>query len=122
MTESEMQDIAKSAYVLCQQLISIEASMKDVTAVCAYSSYARHYNNILGEAQIILAHDKTIYKSVAFLSRYSELDDDDSGISFEKIKADIPILKAAVLSFFEFYFPKSEKERIGFYGSQQETE
>jgi len=33
---------------------------------------------------------------------------------FEQIKGNLPILKAALQSFFEFYFPKKEKGRIGF--------
>jgi hypothetical protein len=50
----------------------------------------------------------------AYMNRGEYNQDQDYSYKFTQILADIPILKAALDSFFIFYFPKEEKRRIGF--------
>jgi hypothetical protein len=115
MEEKELMEMAKEAYVLAQQIEGMEEAMnKGEKAVSGYPSYAKDFNLILQETKKILEIDKTILKTISHLNPYDPNKKLGYRADFEGIKADLPILKAALRSFFELYFPKKEKERIGF--------
>jgi hypothetical protein len=115
MEENDIIEIAKQAYVLAQQIIGIEEAMHKIdNAVAGYPSYANNYNAFLEKTKKILELDQTIFKTISHLKPYDPNLESGYIGEFEEIKANLPILKASLLSFFEFHFPKSEKEKIGF--------
>jgi len=115
MEDNQLAKIAKEAYVLAQQIAGMEEAMnRGKEAVSGYSSYAKNFNSILEKSRRILKLDKTILGTVKHLTPY----DDNKRMGylkdFEEIKGNLPILKAALQSFFDFHFPKKQKEKIGF--------
>lgn len=115
MEETNVIEIAKEAYVLAQQIAGMEEAMnKNERAVAGYSSYASNYNVFLEKTKKILEIDQTILKTISHLKQYDPKEDTGYVTGFEEIKANLPILREALSSFFEFHFPKSEKEKIGF--------
>ena len=115
MQENQLAEIAKEAYVLAQQIVGMEEAMsRGKEAVSGYSSYAKNFNSILEKTKRILDLDKTILGTVVHLTPYDPNKGTGYIKEFEGIKGNLPILKATLQSFFDFYFPKKEKERIGF--------
>ena len=115
MEERNLIESAKEAYVLAQQIAGMEEAMnKSEQAVAGYPSYASNYNALLEKTKKILEVDQTMLKTISHLKRYDPKQDRGYMGEFEEIKANLPILKEALHSFFEFHFPKSEKDKIGF--------
>lgn len=115
MEENQLVEIAKEAYVLAQQIAGMEEAMnRGKEAVSGYSSYAKNFNSILEKTKRILELDKTILSTITHLTPYDPNKGGGYIKEFAEIKGNLPFLKAALQSFFDFYFPKKEKERIGF--------
>jgi len=125
MNEEELQNLAKEGYILFQQLQGLDDAMAKAGGnYSGYRAFADHYNAILEKAKAILKADTTMLSAIKRLSAYDPSDEFDreepSRLEYqsEQIKADIPILKATLRSFFDFYFPPKEKEKIGFHLSR----
>lgn len=115
MEENQLEEIAKEAYDLAKQITGMEEAMNgSKEAFRAYRSYARNFNSILEKTKRILDSDKTILSTVTHLTPRDPNEEMGYLKEFEGIKGDLPLIKAALQSFFDFYFPKKEKERIGF--------
>ena len=113
--ENQLAEIAKEAYVLAKQIAGMEEAMNaSKEAFRAYRSYAMNFNSILEKTKRILDSDKTILSTVTHLTPRDPDEETSYLKEFEGIKGDLALLKAALQSFFDFYFPKKEKERIGF--------
>jgi len=110
-------NLAKEAYILSQQLLELENAMSKEAAVSGYSSYATNYNMILEKSKKVLGLDDVLLSTVAHLSQYDAYVETGYRREFEQIKADISVLKATLRAYFDFNFPKKEKEKIGFGGN-----
>jgi hypothetical protein len=124
MNEEELQNLAKEAYILFQQLQGLDDAMAKAEDYFGYKAFAINYNAILEKAKAILKADTTMLSAIERLSAYDPSDEFDWKESSrpeyqsEQIKADIPILKATLQSFFDSHFPPKEKEKIGFHLSR----
>jgi len=114
MDNEEVLNLAKEAYALSQQLHELESAMSKDGAVSGYTSYATNYNSILSRAKKILEFDKTLLATISYLGQYDPNVKTGYFKEFQEIKANIAILKATLHTFFNFNFPKKERDRIGF--------
>ncbi|MDP3024911.1 MAG: hypothetical protein Q8O10_05190 [candidate division Zixibacteria bacterium] len=116
MKEEEIIDVAKEAYLLSKQLGALEEGLKskDRRISLGLRAYAENYNQILARAKQLLKYDEIILKSIQHLKSYDCPEGYQSETEFLEMGADVPILKEALYTFFEFHFPKKEKEKIGF--------
>ena len=112
MNEEELQNLAKGAYILFQQLQGLDDAMaKAGQNYSGYRAFADRYNAILEEARAILKADTTRLSTIEHLSAYDPSDEFDckepSKLEYqsEQIKADISILKATLQSFPGFHLP-----------------
>ncbi|MCJ7578763.1 MAG: hypothetical protein MUO91_09965 [candidate division Zixibacteria bacterium] len=105
MEGNNLIEIAKEAYVLAQQIAGMQETMnKSEQAVSGYPSYANNFNALLEKTKKILEVDQTILMTISHLKRYDPNLDTGYIREFEEIKANLPILKGALHSFFEFQF------------------
>jgi len=114
MEEQEIINIAKEAYILSKQLGALEEGLKERKNVSGYRSYAENYNKILARAKQLLQNDEIIFKSIQHLKPYDSSKNSGYAKEFIEMAGDVLILKEALYTFFEFHFPKKEKEKIGF--------
>jgi hypothetical protein len=107
-------NIAKEAFVLSKQLEALHSAMIDAGEKWGgYRAFAETYNVHLARAKQILSLDSTIAKTIEHLLPYDPMKATGFGRDFEQIKADLPLLKAALTSFSIFHLPARER-RIGF--------
>jgi ASC-1-like (ASCH) protein len=114
MGEQELINMAKEAYLLSKQLGALEEVVKNHRNVAGYRAQAENYNQILERAKQLLKHDEIIFNSIKHLKPYDSNKSSGYTKEFVEIGADAAVLKEALYTFFEFYFPKKEKEKIGF--------
>ncbi len=114
MEEKELINIAKEAYILSKQLSALENTLKDRKNIQGYGSYKENYNQILERANQLLKYDAIISKSIKHLKPYDYPEELSYETVFLEMRGDVVILKEALYTFFEFHFPKKEKEKIGF--------
>ena len=115
MEEEKEIEFAREAYVLSRQIGELENTMsKSKSAVSGYPSYAKNFNTILERSKEILKGDEIIFRTIAQVTPYNPGKEFGYIVDFEGIKADLSVLKGALHSFFEFHFPKKEKEKMGF--------
>lgn len=112
--KEEKNEIAKECYILSKQLAGLEDKLKNDEKGLGYRSYVENYNEILNKGKELLKIDETILKSIEHLKPYNLDEEFYSMKKCYEIRADIPILREALLYFFVFHYPKEEKERIGF--------
>ena len=114
--EAQTAEIAKEAYVLARQIDGIEEEMNRSGAQNGYSSFATSFNTILEKAKKVLHLDPTIFSTIEHLTPYKPdaINMRERVFSFHELKGSLPILKAALQSFFDFHFPNEEKKKIGF--------
>jgi len=112
MLEGIDPESAKEAYVLMSQLDCLEKVLLREN-VSGYKAAAENYNRILQRAKTLLSVDYTFLRSIEHLQ---EQPPNASGYirNYNEIKLSLPILKAALYAFCNFYLPKKEKDRIGF--------
>ena len=118
MDNDDILNVAKEAYALSQQLHELESAMLGKNSLSGYSAYANNYNAILDRSKKILELDKTLLSTIDHLKHYDPQKAYGYVQDFEEIKANIATLKATLRTFFEFNFPKKEKERMGFQTSE----
>jgi|SRR6185295_16649820 len=112
---TEDQELGKEAYTLAQQLEALYVAMKEAGDHWGgYRSFATTYAVDLVRARELLASSPTIARTIAHLRSYDPNKATGYGRDFEQIKADLPVLKAALESFALFSLPAKEKKRIGF--------
>jgi len=117
MKENEITKIAKEAYVLSEQLREMRESMdKDGDNYRGYVAYARTYSAHLARSKEILKLDPSILRTIDQLAPYDPAKQRGFSRDFYQMKTDVPVLLAALRSFFEFNFLKKEKEQMGFVG------
>jgi hypothetical protein len=114
MEGNGLEEIAKEAYVIANQIGGMEIVMRSKEALSGYPTYASNFNAFLKRTKEILQADQTILGTISHLEPYDPKKDHGYARAFEEIKANLPVSQGALRSFFEFHFPKSEKERIGF--------
>ena len=106
--------LAKEAYVLSQQIQELEGSLRDAESASGYHAYARNFNRMLERALDILKRDEVMLRTIEGLVSYDETVEFGYAREFSQLKADLPILRSALCSFFQFYMPPQEKAKIGF--------
>lgn len=110
----ELVRLAKEAHLLACQLRALHEEMKAAGRNWGgYRAFATTYSTHLVRAQEILSNDPTIAQTVSHL-RPHDPGARQFGRDFEEIKADLPVLCAALESFFMFHFPPEERKKIGF--------
>ena len=115
MYKTKIIELAKEAYTLSAQLREMQKSMeREGSNDIGYHAFARTYTKHLARAKEILELDPTIASTISQLVPYDSNKEQDYFTDFEQMKADIPILRSALRSFFVFNFRKEEKDRIGF--------
>ena len=116
MSDINRISVTKEAYILSRQFEAMEKAMVAAGEnVDGYRAFATSYNAMLSRAQKIFKLDETFLDSISQLKAWPTEPDEGIVERFACIKAEVAILKAAVFSFFEFYSPKEEKEKIGFH-------
>jgi hypothetical protein len=111
-TQVDTTQLAKEAYVIADQLREMQKSMDERKG--AYHAYTRTYNRQLVRAKEILKLDPTIARTVEHLTSYDEHKESGWAHDQSQLHADLPILLSALRMFFEFNFPKQEKQKMGF--------
>jgi len=106
-------EAAKEAYVLMNQLDSLEKVLVPEN-VSGYRAAAENYNRILQRAKTLLSADNTFLRSIEHLKEQSPSLAGGYITNYNEIKISVPVLKAALYAFCNFYLPKREKDRIGF--------
>jgi hypothetical protein len=115
MKDLKSMEIAKEAYVLSEQLAALQEAMeKTGSSFCGYPAFARTYSTHLSRAKEILKNDLTILRTIEHLTPYNPGKKQRYGSDFLQIKADLPILRSALRSFFDFNFPPKEKQGLCF--------
>jgi hypothetical protein len=89
---------------------TIEASPQEVSG---YSALAASCNRILDQTKKLFEDDEAFKDATQHLSARPPHMSDDILEHFGHLRADIVVLKASVISFFEFYSPQEEKRQIG---------
>lgn len=128
-TNADPSTLAKEAFVLHNQLEALEDAMiKGNTDASGYTAYSTNYNAILVRARQVLALDSVLLGAIKHLGPYKTTDgtefgdyrpEDDHSSHFGRLKADVPVLRATMKSFFALYMPPDQKRSIGF-GSREE--
>jgi len=114
MEEQELINIAKEAYLLAKQLGALEEGLKDRKNAMGLEAYMKNYNLILSKAKRLLKNDEVILASINHLEPHDYPESYSYEQKFSEIGGDVPILKEALFTFYEFHFPKKEKDKIGF--------
>lgn len=115
MEQEQIVAQAKEAYVISQQLAEMQESMDKAGAnLEGYHAFARTYTKHLERAKEILQLDPTIAGTIDQLVPYDATKRTGYRKDFQEMRADIPILRSALRSFFDFNLPAKEKERVGF--------
>lgn len=110
----DLVQLAKEAHLLAKQLRALHEEMKAAGRNWGgYRAFAATYSMHLARAQQILSTDPTIAKTVSHLQPHDP-EARQFGRDFEEIKADLPVLCAALESFFVFHFSPEERKKIGF--------
>ena len=124
MENNDTTELAKEALILAAQLKALYDEMEKAGDNDeGYQAFARSYNKALARAKIVLAHDKTMLRSIEHLTEFNPSDglqngqynpETDYSGDFENLKAEMAVLRATLNTFFAFYMPDKEKQRIGF--------
>ena len=116
MDEKQSFELAKKVYVLSEQISNMEKAMdKERGAISGYKIYAGNFNSILEKTKITLKCDPTILGTISHLDPFDANLNSGYLKEFEGIRASLPMLKAALDSFFNFHLPKKEREKLGFH-------
>ena len=115
MKEPDILERAKEAFALASQIKQLEDVMnRGRSARHGYQAHARNFNAILEKAKPLLSIDETIGNCVAHLQSYDDKEESNYLSEFEQIKSDLAMLRGGLEAFFEFHFPRNEKEKMGF--------
>lgn len=124
MEDRDTTELAKEALILAAQLKALYDQMEKAgDNDKGYQAFARSYNKALARAKVVLGHDKTMLRSIEHLTEFNPSDglrngqynpNDDYSGDFENLKAEISVLRATLNTFFAFYMPEKDKQRIGF--------
>jgi len=124
MEDNETTELAKEALIIGAQLKALHEQMEKAGDNDeGYQAFVRSYNKALARARVVLAHDKTMLRSIEHLTEFNPSDglgggqynpNNDYSGDFENLKAEISVLRATLNTFFAFYMPEKDKQRIGF--------